>query len=368
LTGLDGLRAVIAQLDGYELAADAWERAVLPARVDGYDASMLDLLCLTGEVGWARLASSRLPRRSSAPEEHASGGGRLVGATPVALFLRENATHWKRANGRAEDGDPPAEAWAFHSKQVLEALRSGGALFTHDLARVTALDAGTVRLALGELVCAGLVASDGFGGLRSMLRGASERPESAARSTVTGRWSLTGGAVIAPDDAVAHEAAVDAQARAFLCRYGVVFRRLLTREASPTPWRELTRVYRRLEARGEIRGGRFVAGMSGEQFALPDAVERLREIRRTQPDGRVLAISAADPLNLAGIVTTGDRVRVSGSNRMAYRDGVPLAVLEGDYVRPLTPEANVEPAVASEMATLLTGRRMPAVLSGFVGR
>ena len=127
-------------------------------------------------------------------------------------------------------------------------------------------------------------------------------------------------------------------------------------------------MYRRLEARGEIRGGRFVAGMSGEQFALPDAVERLREIRRTQPDGRVLAISAADPLNLAGIVTTGDRVRVSGSNRMAYRDGVPLAVLEGDYVRPLTPEANVEPAVASEMATLLTGRRMPAVLSGFVGR
>ncbi len=148
----------------------------------------------------------------------------------------------------------------------------------------------------------------------------------------------------------------------------MVFRKLLAREPNGSPWRELTRVYRRLEARGEIRGGRFVAGMSGEQFALPEAVEKLREIRRTAPDDRVIAISAADPLNLAGIVTTGDRVRVVAANRVAYRNGVPLAALEGDFMHPLTQVDGVAAPVAAEVATTLTGRQMPAVLSGFVGR
>src|SRR5207247_3026966 len=127
--------------------------------------------------------------------------------------------------------------------------------------------------------------------------------------------------------AISREAAIETQARSLLRRYGVVFRRVLAREANAAPWRELTRVYRRLEARGEIRGGRFVSGMSGEQYALAGAVERLREVRRTPHDGRLLAISAADPLNLAGIVTAGERVRAAGRNRLVYRDGVPLAVL-----------------------------------------
>jgi ATP-dependent Lhr-like helicase len=164
------------------------------------------------------------------------------------------------------------------------------------------------------------------------------------------------------------EAAVDLQARTLLRRYGIVFRRLLAREANVAPWRELTRVYRRLEARGEIRGGRFVAGMSGEQFAAADAVERMREVRRTPPDGRCLVISAADPLNLAGIVDPGERVRAITSSRVAYRDGVPVAALEGDYVRPLVASADVAPALAADVATRLTGRPMPPVLSGFVGR
>jgi ATP-dependent Lhr-like helicase len=131
------------------------------------------------------------------------------------------------------------------------------------------------------------------------------------------------------------------------------------------PWRELTRVYRRLEARGEIRGGRFVSGMSGEQFALPEAVSRLREIRRSPADSRLVAISAADPLNLTGIVTTGERIRAVAGNRVVYRDGVALAVLEGDYMRPLTPMAGSLPA---DVASALAGRRLPAVASGFIGR
>lgn len=127
-------------------------------------------------------------------------------------------------------------------------------------------------------------------------------------------------------------------------------------------------MYRRLEARGDIRGGRFVSGMSGEQFALAGAIERLREICRTAPDGRCLVISAADPLNLAGIVTAGDRVRAVTGSRIAYRDGVPVAALEGDYVRPLIELTGLAPSLAAEVATTLTGRAMPAVLSGFVGR
>src|SRR5262249_31256953 len=161
--------------------------------------------------------------------------------------------------------------------------------------------------------------------------------------------------------AAAREAAIECQAWALLTRYGVVFRRLLTREANAAPWRALTRVYRRLEARGEIRGGRFVSGMSGEQFALPEAVERLREIRRTDLSGRLLVISAADPLNLAGIVIPGDRIRAIASTRIVFRDGVPLAALEGDYVRPLT---DIPPALAGEVATALAGRRVPPVVRG----
>ena len=364
-TGVDGLRAVIAQLDGYEVAADAWERAVLPARIEGYEPSMLDHLCLTGEVAWARL---------SAPGGEVT---HLVGASPVALFLREHADHWTTL--RAGTGAPQLTSDADlplveTSRRVLDLLRARGASFIHDLAAAAGLDVDAVRAALGELVAAGFVTSDGFGGLRTILRAASgRRVERAARSNVAGRWSVIRAVTdqaqeSARPDAAAREAAVAAQARVLLRRYGVVFRKLLTREANGSPWRELTRVYRRLEARGEIRGGRFVAGMSGEQFALPDAVEHLREIRRSAPDDRVIAISAADPLNLAGIVTFGERVRVVAANRVAYRNGVPLAALEGEFIRTLTQIDDVGASVASELATLLTGRQLPAVTSGFVGR
>jgi ATP-dependent Lhr-like helicase len=343
---------VIAQLDGYEIAADAWERAVLPARVEGYEPSMLDHLCLTGEVAWARL---------SAPSGDLT---QLIGATPIALFLREHVDRWVALRPATAEAHPDL---GNESRRVLDVLRARGASFAHDLSSATNLESTAVRAALGTLVAAGLVASDGFGGLRSIVRGASgRRVEPASRSTVAGRWSL----IHAPIHTIAtpdHDTAVETQARALLARYGVVFRKLLTREANGSPWRELTRVYRRLEARGDIRGGRFVAGMSGEQFALPDAVERLREVRRTPPDGRVVAISAADPLNLAGIVTTGDRVRVVAGSRVAYRNGVPVAALEGEYIRPLTP-IDEAAAVASEVASTLTGRELPAISSGFVGR
>jgi ATP-dependent Lhr-like helicase len=254
------------------------------------------------------------------------------------------------------------------AQRVLDALRARGASFIPELVSASGLTEADVRTAISELVAAGLIASDGFGGLRAIVRASSGRPLAAgARANVTGRWSLVAGAGNAAGRALDRDAAVDTQARTLLRRYGIVFRKLLAREANVAPWRELARVYRRLEARGEIRGGRFVAGMSGEQFALPDAVERLRESRRAAADGRLHLISGADPLNLAGIITTGERVRAVAATRVVYRDGVPLAAMEGDYVRPLI-ETDVAPALASDVASLLAGRPMPPVISGFVGR
>jgi ATP-dependent Lhr-like helicase len=158
--------------------------------------------------------------------------------------------------------------------------------------------------------------------------------------------------------------AVQALAWTLLQRYGVVFRRVLGRETADVPWRELARVYRTLEARGEIRGGRFVSGMTGEQFALPDAVERLRDTRRAAADPRLITISAADPLNLTGAITPGERIRAVTGTRIVYRNGVPLAVMEGDMLRLL---AEVDPGIAADVAAAAAGRRVP-VLSGYVGR
>jgi ATP-dependent Lhr-like helicase len=171
--------------------------------------------------------------------------------------------------------------------------------------------------------------------------------------------------VVDPDvSSAAHDAAVERQARTLLERYGVVFRRLLDREPWAVEWRRLLRVYWRLEARGDIRGGRFVSGVSGQQFALPSAVERLRETRRAGVDGRVLAVHAIDPLNLTGVLTSGERIRAVNGNRIAFRDGVPIAALEGDYLRPLRP---IDAEEGAAITTALVGRRL-AVSGGFVGR
>jgi ATP-dependent helicase Lhr and Lhr-like helicase len=344
LTGAEGLLHVIGQLDGYELAADAWERAVLPARLDRYESAMLDMLCLTGQVGWARLSS-------------AAGPTRLVRATPVALFVRAHARAW---SGMASDADgfAPLSVLSVEARALLDALRSRGASFTHELASFCERPPDVVRQGLAELVSLGLVASDGFAGLRGLIANRDSVPR---ESQTAGRWA----ALVRDESSDATARDMEVRARALLGRYGVICRRLLERESRGHLWRTLVQVYRRLEARGEIRGGRFVAGLSGEQFALPEAVERLREIRRTPPDHALAVISAADPLNLAGIVTAGARVSATASTRLVYRNGVPLAALEGDYIRPL---ATFEPAAAADVASALAGRRVPPIVSGFIGR
>jgi ATP-dependent Lhr-like helicase len=344
LTGLDGLRQIVAELDGFELAAAAWERAVLPSRLEGYEPAMLDMLCLAGEVAWGRL--------SPAPADPGRTP-QLVPATPVALFQREHGGAWQTLRSRDGSLEPSLSA---HARTLLELLHARGASFLSDLAAGGALDVSQLRQAMGSLVACGLAVSDGFSGLRQLLWTAQGRlPGRDRRGQFAGRWTAI--RIGSAEDG--RESAVETQAWALLRRYGIVFRRLLTREATTATWRELARVFRRLEARGEIRGGRFVSGMSGEQFAMPDAVQRMRELRRTRHDGRLIAISTADPLNLTGIVTAGERIRAAGGNRLVYRDGVALAVLEGDYQRGLAP---MDPALAEEVSRALSRRRTPALL------
>ena len=340
LTGLDGLREALAQLDGFELAGSAWERSVLPARVDGYDASMLDMLCLAGEIGWARVS----PRLAEFTEP-----AQLTPATPVALFLREHADAWQALRRVADD---PEGRLTSSARRVLDVLRARGASFFNDVRVASGLDAEDTRRGLGTLVASGLAASDGFSGLRALLLSASGRTVLRdRRATFAGRWSTIAAPLLEPGGS----AAVEIEAWALLRRYGVVFHRILARENIAAPWRDLARVYRRLEARGEIRGGRFVLGMSGEQFAMPHAIERLREVRRTSADGRLVTIGTADPLNLTGIVTSGDRIRATARNRITYRDGVPVAVLESGVVRLL---AAIDVSTQHEVSNALRTRRV----------
>jgi ATP-dependent Lhr-like helicase len=359
LTGIDGLRAVLAQLDGLELPARTWERDVLPARLERYESSWLDAVCLTGEVGWARLSS---------------GPTQVVGATPIALFLRAHAQEWftlrdDNVEGRRPwppDGDAPRRqpartATSDAALRVLDHLRTRGASFAQEMRTACNLSDAECREALGELVADGLIASDGFAGLRAIVNGSSERRSSV---DAAGRWSAIVLPHAATDRGMPRDEAVTALARTLLSRYGVVFRRLLTREASDVTWRELVRVYRMLEARGDVRGGRFVSGMSGEQYALPDAVDRLRELRRSGPDETLVAISAADPLNLTGIVTLGDRIRAAAGSRIVYRNGIPVMAMEGDMLRTL---AEADATVLADAAAMAAGRRVP-VSHGYVGR
>ena len=345
VAGLEGLAAVIEQLDGFEVPAGAWETDVLSARCEEYDPALLDTLCLTGRVGWGRVSADG---RAAAP----------IRSTPIALFLREHVSWWLA--GRSEAS---VETLTQHARSVLEVLRSRGASFFPELVTGAGLLATQVEEALAELAAAGLVTSDGFTGLRALITPSAKRKPlaSATRRHRTvpfsiegaGRWALLGRAE--PDA----QSAVERHARTLLRRYGVIFRRLLDREGSVPLWRELLMVYRRLEARGEIRGGRFVAGMAGEQFALPEAVGQLRSIRREPGGGELIGLSGADPLNLTGIITPGDRVPALAPNRVLYEDGVPVLAVIGGVARPLAP--GVEARLATLAPALVRKRVTPAL-------
>ena len=333
LHGVRGVREVIAQLQGVPVAAAAWERDVLPARVSRYEPAWLDELCASGEVAWGRF----VPPAPDAPSAPAKAGPAAVReraaraptrAAPVCLVLREDLP-WLLTEPR-----PPGEPLGDAASDVRAALVARGASFASELAAATSRSLAELEPALWELVAAGEVTSDGFAGLRGLVDARRHDGRGA------GRWSL-----LRPPASAARD--VERLASQYLRRWGVVLRDLVAREPLAPPWRELAVVYRRREARGELRGGRFVAGVTGEQFALPEAVETLRAVRRAsinrdaalaEPsaftrrgaapgrsfEGREwVELSAADPLNLTGGLLAGPRVPALAGNRLLYVDGVP---------------------------------------------
>jgi ATP-dependent Lhr-like helicase len=300
LHGARGLAEVVGQLQGFHAAAGAWEAHLLPARVSGYDPALLDALCLSGEVAWGRLALG--PGPLDGPRRPPTR------AAPVTLALREELPLLLSAAPC-----PPADGLSPAARDVAAALQARGASFAGELAAASGRPAAEVAGGLAELVSAGLATCDGFAGLRGLL---------AREARGGGRWALLRGASPAAPDLA--PAALERLAQLYLRRYGVVFRDLLAREVAP-PWRELVRAYRTLEARGSVRGGRFAAGPSGEQFALPEAVDELRAVRRAPHAGERVVVSAADPLNLVGILTPGARVPAQAGLQVTYTDGVPAA-------------------------------------------
>lgn len=322
MQGREALATVVEQLEGFQAAAAAWEADLLPARLKDYGGTWLDELCRSGRIVWTRLAG-RL---------RASGGP--VRGTPIVLLPRRQLPTWY-----ALASDAPAPALSSRAQRVFECLNAQGALFFDELQHDAHLLRSELEDALGELVAVGLVNADSFAGLRALLAPASKRSRTGRRSRGgafiggmddAGRWALvrkSGAGEEARTPAFDAEA-LEHIARVLLRRYGVVCWRLLAREADwLPPWRDLLRVYHRLEARGEIRGGRFVAAVAGEQFALPEALGLLREVRKRPLTGEMLAVSAVDPFNQLGTLLPGARVPALAANRILFRDGLPVAVL-----------------------------------------
>ncbi len=322
--GRFGLLSVIEQLQGFELATGAWESSVLAARVEGYRREWLDELCMSGQACWGRLSV----RDPSSPDTEPDAEPRRSGltpsrATPITLVLRDDLPWLLRA---ARGDAAPAEPASGRTRDVLDALRSHGALFRTDLATLTRRLPAEVDEALWDAVARGLVTADGFRAVRVLLRrGAAERyaPTRGLRQGLrastgaSGRWSLLPPPLADPD----RDELAEAVAQQLAARWGVVFRDLIARESLAVPWRDVLWAFRRMEARETIRGGRFVTGFSGEQYAHPDAVEVLKAVRKQQHNGEVARLSATDPLNLTGVVLPGPRVAAIGANTVTYIDG-----------------------------------------------
>jgi ATP-dependent Lhr-like helicase len=250
----------------------------------------------------------------------------------VALYLRENVDHWRILAGASS---PPLSEGA---RAVEAYLRQHGASFAAAIGRGCALLPAQLERVLGELVAAGRISSDSFAGLRDLVTTAQTKAKRARAPSIidrAGRWSLMTKVCSEPVPEVERLAAVEAQARAVLARYGIVSRRVLEREALLAPWRDMVRILRRMEARGEVRGGYFVTGMSGEQYALPEALPLLRRHREPPEAPVYVALSAADPLNFTGGIIPGERIPAIGTHRILFCNALPVAVLEGRAVRRL---------------------------------
>jgi ATP-dependent Lhr-like helicase len=346
-SGANGLFDVVAMLQGIDVPVVCWERDLLPARIADYSPALLDELCTNGEVGWGRLNPAKRDPDRGRPM------ALLTRVAPISVFLREDGD-WLAGGSIPVEWD----ALSTPAQQVVEVLQQRGATFAADLMAETRMLPSQLNDVLGELVTNGIVNADGFGGLRTLIADRSQNESGNTRRTglvrrrntigTTGRWSVWRdpvGQAFQPDPngqetSATQEASgqagkpdvMEQWAWQLLRRWGVVFRDLLIRESSAPRWYELLQVYRRLEARGEIRGGRFITGVGGEQFAAGDTVRLLRKLRSEDDDGRVVTLSAADPLNLAGIITPGPRVPSTAANQVVYRKGRAVARIQSGEI------------------------------------
>jgi ATP-dependent Lhr-like helicase len=335
MQGSDALAAVLTQLEGFEAPAGAWETEIIPARMVEYEPQWLDEHCRAGRVVWARLAARGTAQAAGSERHH---GPSPIRSTPITLLARRSVPQWTAMTDNSE----PAQLTS-RARAVADFIREHGASFFDEMTEHVGMLPVEVEDALAELVALGMVNSDSFAGLRVLLLPSGRRGKStsyAARRkrrlalfgmADAGRWALLRRPAVAA--AERSEEAVEHIVRTLLRRWGVIFWKLLGREADwLPPWRDLLMCCRRLEARGEIRGGRFVAGFSGEQYATPEAIGLLRDVRRKPPAGLYLSVSAADPLNLLGIITPGARLPSLAGNRLLYRDGLPVATYAADEV------------------------------------
>ncbi|HWY27577.1 MAG TPA: DEAD/DEAH box helicase, partial [Candidatus Angelobacter sp.] len=321
LLGERGTVEALRQLQGYEAPANAWERQILAKRIADYNPAILDQLCLTGAVGWGRLSP-----HPAFLDDSLAGTRRVMPSSiaPITFFVRDDADWMVARHNKSSMGDP-ASVLSPGAREVLQFLKHRGASFFADIVRGTGKLKSEIESALWEMVAAGIITADGFDNLRALIdpkrrsghgHGRSSRPRHSS-----GRWSL-----LDPDPSAAETdsrgPALEAVCRMLLNRYGVVFREVLTRESILPRWREVLMALRRLEDRGEVRGGRFVSGFLGEQFALPLAVESLRATRSQGATGQTITISATDPLNLVGIIVPGERVPAVSGRFVGFRDGV----------------------------------------------
>jgi ATP-dependent Lhr-like helicase len=362
MQGSDALAAILAQLEGFESPAGAWETEVIPSRITEYEPQWLDEHCRAGRFVWTRLA----PRGGTRSDEAAARSASPVRSTPIVLLARRNVPLWSQF---ADQSDPAL--LTSKAQAVADFIRGHGASFFDEIAESVRMLPAETEDALAELVAVGMVNSDSFAGLRVLLMPSSRRSGRTNSYAVrnkrrlalfgmadAGRWALVRRANT--EAAQRKDEAVEQVVRTLLRRWGVIFWKLLTREAQwLPPWREILSCCRRLEARGEIRGGRFVAAFSGEQFATPEAIGLLRDVRRKPLNDAYLSLSAADPLNLIGILTPGPRLASLAGNRLLFRDGLPVATFaagEIQYMEELPPKEQWEAQLA------LLRRHVPAAL------
>ncbi|HEY0262976.1 MAG TPA: DEAD/DEAH box helicase [Granulicella sp.] len=344
LSGEEGVLEALAQLEGFEAPAVEWERTLLPSRVAEYDPRWLDQLCLSGAVGWGRVSPH--PAWSAG---QGSAPRRVIptNAAPITFYLRASA-EWLpfMLAQQAVEEDKLQQALSAEAVQVRQLLQQRGACFANDIERILGFNKTQTQRALWELATAGLASADGFDQLRVMMDPRRKSSASILRKvrSTAGRWSLFNeeqhAAPTPAEQARRADAAMESAARMLLARYGILFRDLLTREQNAPRWRDLLGILRRLEARGEVRGGRFVSGFGGEQFALPEAVESLRA-SRSQASSEIVSVAAADPVNLAGIVIPGERVASVPGRYVRFCNGAILT----DETEPTAPAVGGYPPI-----------------------